>query len=271
MLLIDDRAGSRDLIKQPPLAALAEAGTASLSRLDSADVAMSGNGPDGPMLIGVEHKSISDLLSSLDNGRFSSEHNGQLPALASTYQLAYLLLYGWYRPNPDSGNLQLGRHWPQKAGPHRITVEWKDYGYGMGNGRCLPYSYIESFLCSPSFLRFNVKVKHVNTFEESAVWIAALYKTWSKPYDGHSSTQVFNKAGQVPQQGMDLRMHRCALVASDLLAGGDTPGLGHKRAIAAATHFDGSVRRMVNASREEWAEVVGVGKVLARAVTEAVK
>ena len=72
-MLIDDRAGSRDLIKYEPVRSTGE-----LCRLDSADVCLTGNGPNDAVLIGVEVKSIWDLISSINTGRLQAT---QIPAM----------------------------------------------------------------------------------------------------------------------------------------------------------------------------------------------
>jgi len=59
-VLIDDRAGSQDLIRYSPLDSTSE-----LTRLDAGDALITGNGPDDSILtIGIELKTIADLLSS---------------------------------------------------------------------------------------------------------------------------------------------------------------------------------------------------------------
>ena len=63
-VLVDDRAGSVDLVKYQPLKRSAE-----LTRLRAGDVLIVGNGPGGrPVLVGIEFKTVADLIQSIDNG-----------------------------------------------------------------------------------------------------------------------------------------------------------------------------------------------------------
>ena len=65
LILIDDRAGSAPFASIPPLCDCSV-----LCHLDSADAMITGNGPDdSTVLVGVEIKSIPDLLSSMQSGR----------------------------------------------------------------------------------------------------------------------------------------------------------------------------------------------------------
>lgn len=249
---IDARAGSKELIAHPPLDTLGE-----LTTLASGDVCFSGNGDTGPLLVGVEVKSIFDLMTSLQDGRLRAT---QLPSLAAAYDVRYLLYYGHTRANPDSGALQVGRVWGQKHHDDRETVAWSDYGFGP---RPLSYGYLEGFLASPAFTSLNVLVKQVPDAPTAARWLGWLHHTWTKPWDAHTCMQAFDRSHSPPRQGMDKRTHLRATIANDL------PGLGYKRAVAAAYHFD-SVRAMVNADEKAWAEVEGIGKVIAKSIVAAV-
>jgi ERCC4-type nuclease len=258
MILIDDRAGSRELIKIAPLDKCAE-----LTRLDSADVCMSGLGPHGPISIGVEVKSIFDMISSLSSGRLQGE---QIPKmLESGYDTKWLLYYGSYRASPVNGNFQIHKRIKGK-------VTWTDYVLGK---RTIPYSYVEAFLVSPAFTQLGILSKRVIDIEEVVAWLMTLYRTWSKPYDKHKSMNViynnvaagsagFNPALSVLPRASDKGTQKRARIAASL------PGVGYERAMAAAAHFT-SVREMINASAEEWALVSGIGKVLGRSIVEAVK
>src|SRR3990167_1311571 len=95
MILVDNRAGSVDLAKYPVLQPM------TLCQLDSGDVCFSGHGPDGDESIGIELKSIDDLVGSLDTGRMQT----QLRRMTVDYTRVYLLFYGEYREGSD-GALQ---------------------------------------------------------------------------------------------------------------------------------------------------------------------
>lgn len=267
MILIDTRAGSKDLVTIPPLDSMS-----TLCKLDSADVCFSGNGPSGPILIGIEVKSFFDLISSLSSGRLQAE---QIPKMIgdpsknipAAYDVNWLLYYGDYQSNPETGTLQIRR----KNKGIKGGVHWEDYRIG---NRPIPYGYISSFLCSPSFTNTGILSHRVINIQEAAAWIAVLYRTWQKPYHAHKSMRTFNKASGINlQPGIDARTQARAVTANTL------PGLGYEKALAAANHF-GSIREMINADSDTWSEipvtsasgrVARIGKVIGKAIEEHVK
>lgn len=240
-VLIDDRAGSQDLIDFPPLDECGE-----LTRLDSGDVMIVGNGPDGPLLIGVEVKSIFDLISSANTGRLQST---QIPAMVDEYDVTWVLHYGKYQSSPRDGSLQIlrGKRWRN----HRI------------GDRPVPYGYIEALLLT--LTAAGVHVKRVIDIREAAEWIGVLYRWWSKPWSKHRGLRTFDNSrdlGLMP--GMDAGLMMRARVAAQL------PGVGFERALSAARHFT-SIQDMINAGPDEWEGIPGIGRVIAKAVREAVK
>lgn len=240
-VLIDDRAGSADLVKYPPLDKLGV-----LTRLDSADIAFSGNGPDGAVLVGVEVKSVWDLLSSSNTGRLQGT---QIPAMLKEYDVSWLLSHGVYRASARDYGLLV-----QRRG------RWKQFSIGS---RPVPYGYLESLLID--VVLTGVKVKHVLDIREAATWIGVLYRWWSKPWGKHKGMRTFDRSREVSlMPGVDGGMLVRARVAAQL------PGLGFERAVAAARYFP-SIADMMNATAKEWAEVPGIGKVIADAAVVAIR
>lgn len=239
-LWIDDRAGSIDLMQHEPLLSTAE-----ICRLDSGDAMILGDGPDGPLLVGVEVKSIYDLIGSMQTGRLQAT---QLPALISTYDVRWLLVYGSYGPGPG-GLLQIyGKRGPQK--------------FRLGR-RPVPYGYVEAFLCDVAAV--GVRVKNVPSSYAAAQWVGILHRWWSKPWSKHKGLRSFDNSHSVSlMPSMDSQTHFRACVASQL------PGVGYERAVAAAKHFP-SIEAMVAASVSDWQSVPGIGKVVANAIYQAVR
>lgn len=240
-MFIDDRAGSAELMKYPAIAAVAE-----LTRLEFGDVAIVGNGAgDEPTLVGVELKSIWDLVSSINTGRLQAT---QVPGMLALYQIRWLLFFGGYRPGRD-GTLELAK-----------GASWRTMRLGS---RIVPYGYVEALLLDLAAVGFNVK--HVDTEAAAAQWLLVLNRWWLKPHNKHRGLHKFDESGQpslLPQ--MDDITHLMARVAKEL------PGLGFERALAAARHF-GSVEHMINAEVGEWREIPGVGPVIAKAVVDVIR
>lgn len=88
MILVDPREGSKNLVK--PLRDLGL--PVKESHLDYGDLAFMGRGEKGAKLfIGVEHKTISDLVSSMGTGRLQGH---QIPGMTSAYDRRWLVVEG---------------------------------------------------------------------------------------------------------------------------------------------------------------------------------
>lgn len=237
LLLVDPRAGSKDLIPYFGDQAL-------VVQMESGDVAFAGNGPEGDLFIGVEVKKVPDLLSSEATGRLAAT---QLPKLYRDYQRAYLLVVGRFRA-ADDGSLEIlgNRNFWRK---HRV-----------GN-REVPYAYVESFFVELAEMGVGIRVVQSNF--EAALWCMIAAKWWDKPWDKHRAMRKFDNSGPTALLPvMDPDQRQTALLAQTL------PSIGYERAMAAAVTF-GNPAAMWEASMVQWSEVPGVGKTLAKVAWEA--
>jgi hypothetical protein len=302
MILIDDAAGSnqetrssRPLITYPPLDTLGL-----LSRLPSpswsdtrADVMFLGRGAgDTSLRVGIEIKKITDLIGSLSSGRLQAT---QLPALVELYDVRWLVVYGRWRRNPESGALQTMRSANPPA-PVRGTSaaadlnlsatpsrSWAWHDYALGR-RTIPYTYPMSFLASPSFTSLGVHslVLNGSTLADVAEWIGhVLYPLWQKPHESHTSMRVMDRSAceSLTLSSPSLSPQINARKLQRMRVAASLPMIGYDRAEAMADHFP-SVRRMINATPEEVAavEVVDekgkvrrIGKSIAAKIEDAVR
>lgn len=298
MILIDSSVGSRDLVLYPPLtnpqlaclANLSSASTSTIGSKSSADVSFVGNGPDGKEVIGIEFKSLSDLLSSIHSGKLQDT---QLPELRREYDRAYLLYYGEYRCSEDgylqvpvqnifaSGdNAKTGKktdfHWYVKGIPYQGPFEskalalesfqlnsrqWKHYDF-IGK-EPMKWGYLQSQLASVRAC--NITVVHFNLIQDCAQWIACLYRWWSKPFNAHKSFQQFDRSRDLAKPaimpGVDPHT-RAKMEFADRI-----PGIDYKRSYLVACHF-GSIREMACAGLSEWLAIPGIGKVIAKTAVD---
>lgn len=313
MLLIDDREGSKQLALHEPIRSVLEPCTActtvptangkspvshpekcscrgtarSLSTLPSGDVAFCGCGPSSSpaLMVGIEVKEISELVSSLETGRAQS----QIRAMSQDYDVRYLLTYGAYRRSPeDNRSLEVWR----TAIPKRRRAGW----YVLSHGRRGPvlYSYLRNWLISPASLcAYGFMYWHAETVQDAAEWIGALYQSWSKPWNAHRSMKTRDRSsGSDARFKRDTREGRFQRSTFDSLpmdkglkqrldCAEVLPSLGYERALAAAKHFK-SPQAMYNAGIEEWSEIrvqngtdTGkarrLGKVTAESVVKAIR
>lgn len=230
MILIDDRAGSG------PLAAHIKG--SQLCRLEYGDASFGGNGPDGPVLIGIEVKTVSDILSCIHDGRFAGH---QLPGMQDAYDYIWLIINGEYRAENPSGLLQIhggGRkRWTSRIGPRRYM-----------------YRDFDSWLISIE-TRGHMRVRQASNNWGVARIIKDLYRWWNlKQYDehrAHISPHVLR--GPLAKASLVQKM------ASQL------PGVGMARSIDVAKRFK-NVAEMVAASSEDWVEIPGIGKGISEKV-----
>lgn len=218
----------------------------------SADVEFSGNGPDGKLRIGVEVKSLADLLTSIRDGRLRAT---QIPALLR-YDVPWLAYYGEYRTDPKSGHLQVP-YWHQKYS----RWLWRDYKLGS---KPVETSYLERFLCSPSLTSTKLRTIGFSTVEALAYWLGvSLYGTWQKDYHKHRSLFTFDQSGGIPGSHLLPQIHPVAYQIMQTAA--SLPGIGFERAQAVADQF-GSILEMINATEKQWADVAVVSRGTGRTV-----
>lgn len=235
-VLIDFRAGSNGLQHYPPFDTCGElADIRDKKGRCAGDVFFVGNGPDGQVSVGVEMKTVTELLTSTDNGRFQG-HDSQLPIMLDEYDDVWLLYYGKYRPAPGSHCLQIWR-----------KGQWRNHYVG---NRPVPYGYLEGFLVGLQAI--GVNVKHVDDLSEAAAWLAELVRWRNKPWKKHKSLQAFDRSRKVTsgQGKRDKGRNRASLMPTldeKTLSRANVavalPTLGYKRAVAAARKW--SVAEMV--------------------------
>jgi ERCC4-type nuclease len=254
MILIDSRDGSRDLADMPCMD-----GHCQLTSLDfevdgkivpCGDAMLTGNGPgDSIISIGVEVKSLSDLLTSITTGRIGGT---QMPRMikCGVYDYYFLLYYGLHRSGPDN-NLQVRNR----------KKQWKQFKFGR---RPVPYSYLEGFLLTAQFLS-PFMVKQVYDFNDAAIWLRLLDHWREKPWDKHRGLSVFAKSRELsaPPNADPVEEQMARTAAS-------FPAIDWVKGHAAAKHFD-SVEEMLAADVEDWQEVRGIGPVIAQSVVRAIR
>lgn len=239
-MLLDPRDGSGDLIGYfPP-------GFAETAFLNSADVMSTGNGPDGPILWGVEIKKLStgDVIDSLQSGRLVE----QLGKMQEDYDWRFLLIEGAFQQSETNGNLQ-------KLVTKGSYTFWSDVKFG--NKQRMSYGHFWSWLLSV-MISTGTFYLHTNGRQETADTIVSLAREFDKPWEERGSVKTFH----IHQPPGLVVPTTTMLVIKDL-----AEGVGWEKAIAAANHFK-TVKAAVNATEEEWCEVRGINKTLAKRLVE---
>jgi len=248
MIYVDERTGSVELATQfqshrakPAIA---------LKRLPAADFCFSGYGPNGPAMIGVERKTVKDMLSSIRTGRFAGE---QLPKLLEHYEFPFLVLEGVIRTNYQTGALEelWGRGWgPVKLGQQTfLALE------------------LESFLTTIE-LRTAVRVHRTSDQKGTVEDVIALTHYFSKPWERHHAHFALHVPPEAATIGKASTVRRVAFALN---------GIGWDRSAMVAEKFC-SVAQMICLNPEkcveegyarparDWQKLDGFGKVLSRKV-----
>lgn len=170
MILIDPRAGSGEL---DPLFNAYDVEHA-LGQLDFADVMFPGNGPDGDVLVGVERKRLSDMITCMRDKRFSGY---QLPGLLAGYEYPYLLVEGIWNVGGSGELVRLnGRGWVP---------------YYNNGSRAVLYRELSSYLASLELRAIAksgepLRVVRTSDPKESVAWLVGLYKNFNdKTWNQH--------------------------------------------------------------------------------------
>jgi ERCC4-type nuclease len=216
------------------------------------DIAFNGHGPDKSVLkIGVERKTLSDLLNSIRSDRLLGH---QLPGMANTYDVCYLFIEGiWKEGESDhitkSGDLMKLRHFTRDK--HWETTRYK-------------FSAFIGMLHSIEQLGgFNIW--HARGLRECGRMLSSLYGWWQRPWNDHKALRVFK-----PQQlGSNASVFAgdpspTAKVAMVI------PGVGYDRALALADVFPNPSDLML-ASGDELQTIPGIGAATARSIQEFIR
>lgn len=254
MLLIDrrenDRAAGRELIS-------------CLRRYDielatdielNCDAMFQGNGEHGECLVGIEHKRLSDLITSMKEKRLAGL---QLPRMQKTHDYIYVFAEGVWRPGPGGEIEEL-----RQGG-------WRTF-YGKRDRYSVNYRQVSAFLNSLQMtVRAEatgepVRVVRTQNPRETAAQYAAIYLWWTeKRWDQHHTNgQIYTEVTLPKRTGF---VQKKVTVAWKMAA--QIPGID-RGAEQVARHFK-TPKAMALAGVKEWMEVEGIGKVRAEAAVKA--
>jgi len=232
MILVDDRTGSAEIapfLSSPNV----------VCRLPFADFAWSGFGPTGPVDVGVERKSLLDLLQSMSSGRLSGH---QLVGLTQHYDWVFLLVEGVWRADRRNGMLM------------RVGAKGKWIPAAQGSRRFMARD-VWAFFHSLSII-CGLQVVTTGSRWETARWLDASHGWWSKGWEKHKSHLQFH------------RQERFAHLTKPSLATrvwSQFEGIGWDKARKLAAHFP-SMDSIMAATREELEEVEGIGPKMAESI-----
>lgn len=264
MIFIDSKAGSKELIKYSPLN---NPSIATLTDLcdggrSSCDIAFEGYGPgDKKISIGIEYKSITDLIDSIKSGRIGST---QIPQMKEDYDRSWILVYGLYECCPETGNLLVYR---RNGWTPNIT----------GYNQPVKYSMVKRSLIS--YFEAEIGYDSVASKSQAALWIACCYSWYQTLYSKHSTFKVFDRTQGLKRNNLYRKdselipadmpgIPRSTKLIMDFVK--ELPGIDWERSRAIIFRFE-SIHELVNASISDWMEVEGFGKTLAKSCYDSIR
>lgn len=236
MIYLDDRTGSVELkyyfLPQE----------VTVARLQYGDAYFLGNGPDGLLSIGVERKTVGDLLGSIRSGRFQGH---QLPGMSSNFDVMYVVIEGIYRAHPGSKTIEQLRH-----------GKWQPL-----HGRGIKMSSMTKLINTMSII-CGVQVRF--TIDESATadLIKDLYAWWQTPFDHHKSHVGF----QLPPATQAALVEPPSLFRCIVK---ELPGIGWEKSLAVESHFL-TLDRVLESSMSDWCQIPGIGSATAEKIMKAI-
>lgn len=237
MILLDSRTGSKELL--PYVKQLGV--PAQLETLEFGDVCFEGNTARGRGLVGIERKTLHDMLNSIDSSRYSGH---QLPGMAQTYQQSFLIVEGLWKP-----------HWPTG-----VLMEGFNGGSTWTNCRHRSsrtmYHSLRRYLFSVSLA--GVVVLYSRNLEQTAYDVVELSHYFQKPWQSHRSLLQLQKMALPTLTGKPSVTRKWAA---------DLDGIGSELSLDAERLFRTPIA-LAQADEAEWVKLRGVGALTAKRILQ---
>lgn len=248
MILVDYRKGGEAPGKSTPrdmVDCLTRLGVrAELGDLAFGDIAFEGLGPDGPIYIGIERKTLHDMLNCIQNATLSGH---QLIGMQQMYDVRVVLLEGYWRPHDPEGWLMEG---------YRGGTSW---GQLRSRGRPMTYSHLYRYLISLS-LSGAIVMYSLNVFH-TCMNIVEWYHYCQKPWRKHTSMMQMRHLAIPTLQAKPPLIRRWAA---------DIEDIGVTISERAARHFRTPIQ-MAQATEVEWQQIPGIGKATAQKIVREIQ
>jgi len=254
MILIDPREGSKEILEY--INAMPGHPLCEHQMLEYGDVAFVGDGPQGPMMIGIEVKTLNDVLSCIETQRFTGH---QLPGLKQHYDVVYLIMQGEYRADWNTGMLQF------KSNKGNFYFDVK-----VGSRSWTHYEF--SAWITMVELGWGIRTRNTLDMKDTSRTIIEMYRILQKPWEEHHTLQPFFLGPDIGNTPF-VKPSLVERVVSQV------EGIGSTRAREIGKRFT-SVSQMVHAGfticgtedspkykvSDDWKGITGVGKDLAERI-----
>jgi ERCC4-type nuclease len=203
---------------------------AEMTRLEYADAAFEINGPEGPMLVGIERKRLHDILACVQDGRYSGH---QRIGMKDMYGISVLMIEGHWKPHDPEGYLMEG---------YSGGISW---GYCRPGGQRVLYSKLYRYLVSVGLS--GVIVSYSRDPFHTAFNINEWRQWGQKSWDAHTSMMDIHKVAIPSLNRKPTLVQKWA---------NDLEGIGVKTSALATRQFR-SALELANADESEWLRIPG--------------
>jgi ERCC4-type nuclease len=239
MILVAHERGSKELL--PIIQRIGY--EASIANLAYADFAFEGNGPQGPISIGIERKSLHDMLHCIDDARYAGYQRGGMKIM---YQISFLAIEGMFRPHDNEGYLMEGFRGGKDWAACKYRTQIPQYSK--------LFNYLTSIALSGVIITFGRDMYH------TAYNVCMIYDYFRKKWDNHTSLQEIQMLPLWEIGGRPSLLRR-------MLAQVD--GIGVKLAAAAEVHFMNPTRQITQ--EKDWAAIKGISKQTAQRIATEIR
>lgn len=241
MILVARETGSKELL--PIIRRLGV--HADLHGLQFGDFAFEGNGPDGKISIGVERKTLHDMLHCIDDSRLAGH---QLVGMGPMYTFRFLIVEGNFKPHDPNGDLMEG---------FRGGTSW---GVCRYRSRRTMYSKLRRYLFSVSL--GGTHVLYSRDIVQTAWDICELYHYFEKRWEDHTSLMAMQKFTLPSLSGPPSLCRWWAY---------HCPDIGDKLSEEAVKLFRNNPLKLALATASEWEKIRGVGSIMSSKIIKAVR
>lgn len=205
------------------------------------DFCFEGRGPKGDILIGIERKTLSDIMHCIDDARYSAH---QKVGMEQMYGKSFLLVEGvWAMGSP-----------PFYQGVLITSRDGSSWGPFRYRSKKVMYSKLYRYLISVSLS--GVATTYSRNMHHTACNVVEMYHYFQKRWQDHTSLLETQKLA-IPQ--LSGHPSLCRMWAADI------KDIGVKFSMDAERMFKTPVR-LANSEERDWLQIQGVGPKTARQV-----
>ena len=216
------------------------------------DFAFYGNGPSGLVRVGIERKTISEMLGDKARRRFVGR---QLPGMVRRYDYRFLVVEGSARIDPDYGDILDGKDLSRR---HKdLLTIWRPARYADNHSfdRYVKEAMTVRLCCG-------LHIIPTATSAETACLLHSIYRWFQKEWHEHRSHLAVEQA-EVEKDWIDPQLLDERTLRRQTF--NQWPFVGWKRSARVSRYFT-SIAQAATADEETWMEALGVkeGRTMAR-------